>query len=62
MGRLQIMRNTQEMNPRKFISGPHILITSQFNPVICNSSENEEVAAVVPNARPEDLVDRDLEE
>ncbi|WP_194098708.1 plasmid replication protein RepC [Marivivens aquimaris] len=58
----QASEKTQEMNPRGVISDPHILITNQLNPVIRNSSENEEVAAVVPNAQPEDQVDRDLEE
>ncbi|MDE4099819.1 plasmid replication protein RepC [Phaeobacter gallaeciensis] len=53
---------TQEMNPREVNSDPHILITNQLNPVKCNSSESEEVAAVVPNAQPEDQVDRELEE
>ncbi|MCA0850304.1 plasmid replication protein RepC [Salipiger thiooxidans] len=55
-------KKTQEMNPREVISDPHILITNQLDPVIRNSSENEEVAAVVPNAQPEHLVDRELEE
>ncbi|MFG6542384.1 plasmid replication protein RepC [Sulfitobacter sp. M22298] len=60
--REQVSEKTQEMNPREVISDPHILITNQLNPVTRNSSENEEVAAVVPNARPEDQVDRELEE
>ncbi|NSY40117.1 plasmid replication protein RepC [Leisingera sp. ANG59] len=58
----QVLKKTQEMNPREVISDPHILITNQLNPVTSNSSEHEEVAAVVPNAQPEDQVDRDLEE
>ena len=58
----QVSERTQKMNPREVISGPHILITNQLNPVTRNSSENEEVAAVVPNAQPEDQVDRELEE
>ena len=53
---------TQETNPREAISDPHILITTQLDPVIRNSSEDEEVAAMVPNAQPEEQVDRDLEE
>jgi replication initiation protein RepC len=58
----QSSEKTQEMNPREVISDPHILITNQLDPVTRNSSENEEVAAVVPNAQPEDQVDRELEE
>ena len=58
----QVPEKTQEMNPREVISDPHILITNQLDPVTRNSSENEEVAAVVPNAQPEDQVDRELEE
>ncbi len=58
----QVLKKTQEMNPREVISDPHILITNQLNPVTRNSSENEEVAAVVPNAQPEDQVDTELEE
>ncbi|WP_428929532.1 plasmid replication protein RepC [Marinibacterium sp. SX1] len=58
----QVSEKTPEMNPREFISDPHILITNQLGPVTCNSSKNEEVAAVVPNAQPEDQVDRELEE
>jgi replication initiation protein RepC len=58
----QVSEKTQEMNPREVISDPHILITNQLNPVTRNSSESEEIAAVVPNAQPEDQVDRELEE
>ena len=58
----QVPEKTQEMNPREVISDPHILITNQLNPVTRNSSENEEIAAVVPNVQPEDQVDRELEE
>ena len=61
-GKEQASEKTQEMNPREVTSDPHILITNQLNPVTRNSSENEEVAAVVPNAQPEDHVDRELEE
>lgn len=53
---------TQGTNPREFISDPHILVTKQLDPVIRNSSENEEVAAMVPNAQHEEQVDRVLEE
>ncbi|MWD29918.1 replication protein C [Aquicoccus sp. SCR17] len=60
--REEVSEKTQEMNPREVISDPHILITNQLDPVTRNSSENEEVAAVVPNAQPEDQVDRELEE
>jgi len=58
----QTSEKTQEMNPREVISEPHILITNQLNPVIRNSSENEEVTTAVPNAQPEDQVDRELED
>ena len=58
----QVSEQTQEMNPREVISDPHILITKQLNPVISNSSEKEEAAAVVPNAPPEEQVDRELED
>lgn len=58
----EIMRNTKEMNPREVISEPHILITNQLKPVTSNSSEKEGAAGAVPNARPEDQVDRELED
>jgi replication initiation protein RepC len=58
----QVSEKTQEMNPREVISDPLILITNQLDPVIRNSSEKEEAATVVPNAEPEDRVDRELEE
>ena len=58
----QRLQKTQEMNPREVISDPHILITNQLNPVICKSSENENAAGVVPNAPPEERVDRELED
>ncbi|MFV1491795.1 plasmid replication protein RepC [Phaeobacter sp. JH18-32] len=58
----QVTKKTQEMNPREVISEPHILITNQLNPVTCNSSEKEEAAGVVPNAPPEEQVDRELED
>ena len=50
------------MNPREVISDPHILITNQLNPVTCNRSETEQAAGVVPNAPPEERVDRELED
>ncbi len=58
----QVSQQTQKMNPREVISDPHILITNQLNPVTCNSSEKEEAAGVVPNAPPEERVDRELED
>ncbi len=58
----QLSEKTQEMNPRGINSDPHILITNQLNPVTCNSSEEEETADVVPNAPPEERVDRELED
>ena len=58
----QVTKKTQEMNPREVNSGPHILITNQLNPVTSNSSEKEEAAGVVPNAPPEERVDRELED
>lgn len=58
----QVLQKTQEMDPREVISDPHILITNQLNPVTCNSSEKEEAASVVPNAPPEERVDRELED
>jgi replication initiation protein RepC len=59
---LQVVKKTQEMDPREVISDPHILITNELIPVISNSSENEEAADVVPNARPEEWVDGELED
>jgi replication initiation protein RepC len=58
----QISEKTQEMDPREVISDPHILITTQLNPVTCNRSETEQAAGVVPNAPPEEQVDRELED
>jgi len=58
----QITKKTQEMDPREVISEPHILITNQLNPVTSNSSKKEEAAGVVPNAPPEEWVDRELED
>lgn len=58
----QVSEKTQEMDPREVISEPHILITTQLNPVTCNRSETEQAAGVVPNAPPEDPVDRELED
>ncbi len=58
----QVTKKTQEMNPREVNSDPHLLITNQLDPVICNSSEKEEAAGVVPNAPPEEQVDRELED
>ncbi len=58
----QVSVQTQEMNPREVISDPHIRITNQLNPVTCKSSEKETAAGVVPNAPPEEQVDRKLED
>ena len=58
----QVSEKTQEVDPREVISEPHILTTNQLNPVTCNRSETEQAAAVVPNAPPEERVDRKLED
>jgi len=58
----QAYKKTQQMNPTKVISEPHILITNKLNPVISNSSENEEPAGVVHNAPAEERVDSALED
>lgn len=58
----RVTEQTQELNPTEVNSEPHILITKQLNPVTCRSSENENAAGVVPNAPPEELVDRELED
>ncbi|MEP4989802.1 MAG: plasmid replication protein RepC [Paracoccaceae bacterium] len=58
----QVSKKTQELNPREVNSEPHILITNQLNPVTCNRSETEQAAGVVPNAPPEEQVDRELED
>ena len=58
----QVSIKTQDMDPSGAISDPHILITNQLIPVTCNSSEKEDAAGVVPNAPPEEQVDRGLED
>jgi len=58
----QVSNKTQDMDPSGAISDPHILITNQLIPVTCNSSEKEDAAGVVPNAPPEEQVDRGLED
>lgn len=58
----QVINKTQEMDPSGVISDPHILITKQLNPVICNSFEAKKAVSVAPNALPEDQVDRELED
>ena len=58
----QVSEKTHEMDPREVISEPHILTTNQLNPVTCNRSETEQAATVVPNAPPEERVDRQLED
>ncbi|MDF9301995.1 plasmid replication protein RepC [Tritonibacter mobilis] len=52
----QASEKTHEMDPREVNSEPHILITTQLNPVTCNRSETEQAAGVVSNAPPEDWV------
>ena len=58
----QVLQKTQKMDPREVISEPHILITTQLNAVTCNRSETEQAAGVVPNAPPEEQIDRELED
>ena len=58
----QASEKTQELNPREVNSEPHILITNQLNPVTCNRSETEQTAGLVPNAPPEEQMDRELED
>ena len=58
----QASKKTQEKNPREVNSEPHILITTQLNPVTCNRSETEQTASVVPNVPPDEQVDRELED
>jgi len=58
----KILQKTHEMDPREVISEPHILVTNQLNPVTCNRSETEHAAGVVPNAPPEEQIDRELED
>ncbi|WP_424991097.1 plasmid replication protein RepC [Fluviibacterium sp. S390] len=58
----QVSEKTLEMDPREVIFEPHILTTNQLNPVIRKSSEKENAAGVVPNAPPEERVDRKLED
>ena len=58
----QVSDKTQEMSPREVNSDPHILITTQLNPVTCNRSETEQPATVVPNAPPKEQVDSELED
>lgn len=58
----QVSEKTQELNPREVVSEPHILVTTELNPVTCNRSETEQAAGVVPNAPPEEQVDRELED
>ena len=58
----QVSKQTQKLNPREINSEPHILITTQLNPVTSNRSETEQVAGMEPNAPPEEQVDRELED
>lgn len=57
----QRLQKPQEMDPREAIFEPHILTTTQLNPVICNFSETENTAGDVPNAPSEERVDSKLE-
>ncbi|WP_299553862.1 plasmid replication protein RepC [uncultured Tateyamaria sp.] len=52
----------QEMDPKRVIFEPHIQITKQLDPVISNSSENEEAAGVARNGVPAELVEKSAEE
>jgi replication initiation protein RepC len=58
----QVSEKTQELNPREVNSEPHILTTTQLNPVTCNRSETEQAAGVVPKAPPVEQVDKELED
>ena len=58
----QMSKKTQYMNPKGVIPEPHILVTNQLNPVICKSSEKENVENVAPIAPLEERVDTELEE
>ncbi|WP_299870026.1 plasmid replication protein RepC [uncultured Roseobacter sp.] len=58
----QVSEKTQEMGPREVNSDPHILITTQLKSVTCNRSEIEQAAGVVPNVRPEERVEKELED
>ncbi|MEM9231609.1 MAG: plasmid replication protein RepC [Pseudomonadota bacterium] len=44
----QVAKETQEMNPTRANSDPHILTTNQLDPVTCNRSETEQAAGVAP--------------
>ncbi|MBT2132691.1 replication initiation protein RepC [Aliiroseovarius lamellibrachiae] len=57
-----VSEKTQELDPREVISEPHILITTQLNPVTCNRSETEQAEGVVLSAPAEEWVDRELED
>ncbi len=46
----QMMKKTQEMDPKEVNLEPHILTTNQLIPVIRNCSENEQAAGVVSNS------------
>ena len=58
----QVSNETQEMNPKEVISDPHILVTNQLNPVISNSSENEDAAGVVTAKQTQAHVERSDQE
>lgn len=58
----QVPKKTQEMNPRDAISEPHILYTNQLRSVTRNPSETENTTTILPNARPEEQVESELED
>nr|WP_245541079.1 plasmid replication protein RepC [Octadecabacter antarcticus] len=57
-----VVNNTKNMDPKGATTEPHILNTNQLNPVVCKSSEVENVESVVLNAPPEERVDVGLED
>ena len=58
----QVSERTQKLTPRVVSSGPHILTTKQLDHVIGKFCENEEVTDDVPNAEPEERLDRALQD
>ena len=48
----------QEMNPREVISGPHIPITNQPDPVTCIRSETEQATGVAQKSEPAVPIER----
>ena len=45
----ELSENTQQMNPREVISGPHIQTTNQLDQVTGNACENAQIITVLPN-------------